>query len=269
MAKNAKQNQPSQSRRDLLAQQREAEAARQRKMKILTVGAIVVGILIIIAVVAVVIGTINENNRNNPSGDGTPGAQINPPNATAALDGIILNPGTAQEGAPVLEVHSDYQCGACVTYEAYFGDAIHGLADKGLIQLQRHQRIFRDRAVGNDSSLMGTIGATCADTVGAYVPYDEAIWTMAASGTQVGFTVDQLRNTFPAQSGITGEDLTKFQQCFDTKATYDFVNGMESKSTAAGVNATPTYLVNGKKIDLTNSQPTEEGVLAVILAAAG
>lgn len=268
MAKNAAQNQPSQSRRDLLAQQREAEAARQRKMKILTVGAIVLAIVIFITVVAVVIATMRENARTNPSGDGTPGAQINPPNATAALDGVILNPGKAQEGAPVLEVHSDYQCGACVTYEAYFGDAINGLADKGLIQLERHQRIFRDRAIGNNSSQMGTIGATCADTVGAYLGYDDALWTVAASGTQVGFTTDQLRNTFPAQAGITGDDLTKFQQCFDTKATYDFVNGMEDKSTAAGVNATPTYLVNGKQVDFSQSQPTEESLLAVITAAA-
>lgn len=269
----AKQNNSSPSRRELLQQQKEAEAKRQRTMRILIAGAIVLGLIVIGVVTAVVIGNIRENNRNNPGGNGTPGAQIVPPNATATLDGIIVNPGKAAKDAPVLQVHSDYQCGACAAYEAYFGDAINGLADKGLIQLERHQRVFRDRAIGNDSSVMGAIGASCADTVGAYHLYDMAVWDIAEYNSQnaptAGFTRDQLREVFANDAGITGDDKVAFQACFDSLATNDFVAGMEAKSTEAGVNATPTYLVNGTKIEISNSQPTEEALLAIIMAAAG
>lgn len=234
----------------------------------LTIGAVVFGLVIVGAVIAIVVGNIRaEQAKSANKGDFT--AQVVPVNATSDKTAIIMNPGKANEGAPLLERHADYQCGGCISYEAYFGDTLRALADKGEINYQAHQRIFMDRNIGNDTSTRGAIAAACADLVGHYESYDAAVWAGAANATQRGFTDEQIRETFAEAAGITGSDLETFQQCYNARATSDFVTGVDAAASARGINNTPTFLVNGKQIDLSKATNTEESVMAVINAAKG
>lgn len=259
---------PSMSRREALRLQQEAEDKRKRQMKMLTIGALVFGLVVVIAVVAIVVGNIRaEKAKSANKGDFT--AQVVPLNATDDKSGIVINPGKATDGAPLVERHADYQCGGCITYEAFFGDTLRALADKGEINYVAHQRIFMDRNIGNDTSTRGAIAAACADMVGRYEAYDAAVWKAAANATKRGFTDEQLRETFAQEAGLTGSDLETFQQCYNARATSEFVAGVDAAASARGINNTPTFLVNGTEIDLSKATNTEESVMAVINAAKG
>ncbi len=60
-----------------------------------------------------------------------------------------------------------------------------------------------------------------------------------------GFSDDALLNTIPAAAGITGDDLTAYQSCYNTKATGQFVDKVIK---AADVAATPEFFLNGEDV---------------------
>lgn len=250
------------SRREQLRLQQEAQAKRDRTMRMIVAG----GVVLAVAIVAMVVIYLVNRAQTAKRQQGTTGSatQIAPPNALADKSGIVVNPGKAIQGAPTLGVHSDYQCPACAAYDERFGASITALADKGEINLVYHTRSFLDISHKNDSSTRAGIAAACSDTVGALAKYHQSV--MANQGDN-GYTEEQLRSTFAAEAGITGDNLTKFQSCYDGRATSDFVKGMETKGTAANVNSTPTYLVNGKTFELRTVNPTEADILAAIKAA--
>ena len=110
------------------------------------------------------------------------------------------------------------------------------------------------------------MAAACADNVGAYSAYHNAIFAGQPTTEGAGSTTEQLRVTVAATAGITGDKLATFQKCYDNRATGTFVQGTNEAAAKAGVNSTPTIMVNGTKLDNnTLFQETTEAFKQTIL----
>ncbi len=230
----------NQSRREVLRRQQEAQARSKRLNRIVMVGSIIVA-----TVVVVIFGVVLFNSWQ---GSGT--ATTRPPNATAGDEGIVVNPGKAAAGAPVVQVFLDYQCPFCRDLEKLHGKSLTDMAAKGEITLEYRTMNFLDAKLLNDASTRAAVAAACADTVGAYSAYHDQVFANQPETEGVGYTAEQLRVTFPAAVGINGDNLTKFQQCYDTRAMAGFVRTTNELANKAGVTSTPTLRVNGRAIDM-------------------
>ncbi len=70
------------------------------------------------------------------------------------------------------------------------------------------------------------------------------------AGERVGtYTKDKLKQY---ATTITGIDTTKFNQCLDTDQTRSIVQADIQQAQQAGVRGTPTFLANGKSLQITS-----------------
>jgi protein-disulfide isomerase len=159
---------------------------------------------------------------------------------------------TATAGVPVIDFYTDYQCPTCATAEAKLGPGLALLVDRGQIVLRYHLMTFVDQSLNNDSSTRAAEAAACADTVGAFPAYHEALFANQPTQEGDGYTDEQLRVTIPAQAGITGAALDTFQACYDSHTMAPFVATMAATNLTI-VSGTPTIMVNGQDIADGNS----------------
>ncbi|MEZ5087143.1 MAG: thioredoxin domain-containing protein [Tessaracoccus sp.] len=254
-------NNSSLSRRAALRQQQEQEERAARNRRILGFGLGAVALAVVVILVVVVVQTLGQRQEVATE-------QLTPPNATEQY-GILAAGKEPVDGTPHVVIYQDYQCPACASYEQSFGPVLTSLIEKGDITAEFRTAHFMDANIGNDSSVRSAIAAAAADEVGAYDAYHKAIF-QAFTGS--GYTDQQLRVDFPEQAGITGDDLTRFQQLYDGKAYQDFINGVEGAMRADSVTGTPTYLVDGTRLQFFDEadqpliQPTEESLMTAINA---
>jgi protein-disulfide isomerase len=232
----------SQSNREQLRRNQAAQAQQKRLTRIIGVGAAV----LVVVLIGVFVAVLFQNQAHTT----TTSSSATPPNATASKDGIVVNPGKATAGAPVVELFFDYQCPVCKQFEGIYGASLKSLADSGAIELHYRNMTFLDINLNNDASLRAGIGAACSDFAGKYSAYHNEIYANQAAKEGDGYTDELLRVTIPATVGITGADLTTFQACYKDQTTKAFVQGMNDSASKSGVNATPTVHVNGKDLPL-------------------
>lgn len=225
-------------RAELRRQQEAAARAAQRKKIVIGVVAGLCALVLVVGVVALV--------RNFQQAE----AANRPPNANSDGSGIIVNPGKAKEGAPVVALFQDYQCPACKQFEDAYGASLTELADNGDIQLEYHTMTFLDTNLRNDASKRAGIAAACADTVGHYGDYHDTVYKNQPSSEGEGYTDEQLTGEFAQQAGITGQALTDFQACFQTRKMESWVNKTDQAAGKAGVTGTPALQVNGKTVEI-------------------
>ncbi len=261
------------SRREQLRAQQAADAkARQRKMRILYVLCGVVAFAVI-AVVGVVVYNTEKDKRERAAREAA--SQVRPPSALADGTGMIANPGKFQPGVPVLTIYQDYQCPACKSAEDYFGATVKKLADDGKIELQYRTLTFLDTNLRNDSSTRAAIAGACSDVIGKLESYHAVVYKNQPKQEGTGYTDKQLRDTFAAEAGITGADLTKFQTCFDDKQTSKWVTDSNLAAQKSWKGSTPQYDINGKNPQVTGQdgqqtdwwrvlEPTEQSWLDAI-----
>jgi protein-disulfide isomerase len=261
-----KQTRTYASRREVLRQQQEDEQRRHRLVRALIVAAVVI---VVVALVAVFV-SVHNNRVRNAAINGDPTAQIKPPDLTPDGSAIVANP-AADGAALTLDIHMDYQCPDCKMTEDAIGKALDQIVADNDALVRYHIRTFVDGIVGNDSSVRAAIAATCADTVGKFMAYHDTVFANQPSQEGVGYTDQQLSTDFAAQAGITGDDLTKFQTCYNNRQTSDVVQNMETINDAnTAVKGTPTFFANGKVVDLTTIKATDTAsVLAAFKSAAG
>ncbi len=234
----------SQNNRERLRQAQAAAAKQQRLTRIIGVGAAV----LVLVVIGVFVGVLFQNQGKQAAS-----SSVTPPNATSDGKAVVQNPGKAKAGAPTVELFFDYQCPVCKQFETAFGGPLTSLAASGDIQLNYRTMTFLDNNLNNDASLRAGVAATCADTVGKYSDYHNAIYANQPQSEGAGYADTVLRETIPGTVGITGDALTTFQSCYDKQATKAFVttsNDLGSQDMLA-VNksvSTPTVHVNGKDL---------------------
>jgi protein-disulfide isomerase len=222
-------------------ERRQAELKRKKAVRLgLIAGGIAVALAAVLVVVLVVVPTLTPPETD---GDG-----VTPPHATAEYAIVIKD--TAD--VPVVDLFFDYQCPGCGQLERSYGEAFASLSQTGAIKLVYHPFKFLDNNLQNDSSTRASVAAACADTVGAYEAFHNAIFQAQPAKEGDGYTDETLRVTIPGQVGITGDNLTAFQTCYDEQQTLAWVNAASEAGSKAGVTSTPTVKVNG------NDLPTSE-----------
>lgn len=246
----------TENNRERLRKSSEAKAKQQRLNRIIGVGAAILAV-VLIGVFAVVL--VQQAGTASPSA-----TSVTPPNATSDNKAIVVNPGLAKEGAPVVELFFDYQCPICKQFETLYSEALQVLADAGDIELRNRNMTFLDNNLQNDSSTRSGIAAACSDVTGKYAAFHAEIYNHQPANEGDGYTDEVLRDTIPASVGITGEALTKFQACYDEQSTKAFVQGMNDLASKDGITGTPSFHVNGKDIplsDFSGVDPTTLGDL--------
>ena len=257
------------SRRAALRKQQELEARRKRNTRMIGIG---LGVLAL--VIAGIFGYVIWNTMSDKAPDKAPAAeQLTPPNATEGHGIAIKSKSTQPAGdVPNVVLYEDSQCPICKDYETQFGNAMLQLIDEGKITLEVRTAYFLDYKIqqtpNKKSSQRAAMAAAAADAVGKYREYHKVIYeNQPREG--VGYTDQQLRVDFAAKAGITGDDLATFQKLYDTKAYADFAKNSHEAMGKAGIGGTPTYVVNGKKINLGNLPSNDpQTVLTAIQSAA-
>ena len=227
-------------------------------------------VVIGVAVLAVVLGTVlavvltQRQPQAAPTPTPTPSATevAYPPNATDDRDGIVLNDNA---GKPEVGLYFDYQCAHCVAFEKSFAGALSLLGQTGEIRFVHHPRVFLDRGDPQGLSHRAAHAAACADVVGAYQGYHEAIFAAAPQGP---YTEQLFTETIPERLGITGADLTAFRACYANQNLAQFVQGVDDAAAAAGIDSTPTLTVNGKVVPAREFQGKTGADLKAIIDAA-
>ncbi|GAB3701664.1 DsbA family protein [Mariniluteicoccus flavus] len=245
------------SRRAELRAAQIAEAKRRKNQR--TVFAIVGGLLALALIAGIAFAVIKFREAE--------AANI-PPNATKDKGGIVMNPGKAKPGAPVVAIYQDYQCPACKQFEDRVGPQLEELANAGDIQLENHTMKFLDTNLRNDASERAANAAVCADAAGHYAAYHRTVYKNQPAQEGVGYTDDQLKKDFAQQAGITGDQAQSFESCFTSRKFKSYVNSMDVKAGEAGITGTPSVKVNGKVVETKNFVGDKTAVKAAIDAAA-
>ncbi|MDO5501229.1 MAG: thioredoxin domain-containing protein [Propionibacteriaceae bacterium] len=246
----------SDSRRAQLraAQIEQAKRAKNKRIAILAV----VGVVVIALVAAgALLFNRFSNEREARLSDSTP------PNATAERNGIVAHPGRAAEGAPLVEVFSDYQCPACAQFEAAYGGTLDEMAEAGEIQLVMRTMTFLDRQPNGDSTRAAN-AAACADLTGHYAAYNKAVFDHQIAGAPGGLSDEVLTQTLTNQAGITGAGLDQFNTCFANTQFDDFVDNANNQAGRDGVTGTPTIRVNGTELDRNQLTPDPNSVRTMV-----
>lgn len=262
----ASKNAGSSNRRAELRAAREREAARLRRRRIIVAVVAVVVAAALIATIALAASGVFSGKSGSSSNSSNGAVTTRPPNASPDDKGVFSADNT-NASAPVLTVVDDFQCPACHQYETIYGPVFESLAKKGQIRLEYRTRHFLDINLKNDSSVRAARAAACADTVGKYQEFHDTVFSNQPSKEGAGYTDDQLRNSFAQGAGITGDDLSKFQSCYDKGEMNAFVDAVDTKASADGYNSTPTFIANNKQLQFTSSSPTEDYVMQIVKAA--
>lgn len=259
------------SRREALKRQQAAQAKAARLRKMVGVGAGLIAVALVAVFAVVTLQTTSTGNE-----------QLKAPSMTSDGMGMTVHADRAKPGVPDVQIFADYQCPGCSAVETVFGPRLEQLAQDGDIKLTMRPRAFLDGGLKNTSSIDALRASMCADLVGAYPAYHQAVFNGQPAREGDGYTKQQLRVTFPAQAGITGDKLTTFQTCYDKGQTADAAKAISTandkwtteKAQANNADkdwaATPTISVNGKRVDMRTLKTNDpESIVAAIKQLAG
>lgn len=175
----------------------------------------------------------------------TPVAIGTPADAGPALPGAITLGPTGQ-GLPVVDVFEDYQCPACASVQTVLGPQVGALVQGGRTEVRFHLMSFLDQMLGNDSSVRAAAGAFCAHEQDRFLAYHDAIWANHPAREGDGWTDEQLLGI----AGKAGLDTRTWGACVTSGKYAAQVTSANDGSLEAGVNSTPTFRLNGTKLDL-------------------
>lgn len=257
---------------------RAAQERKDKRNRLLALGALVVALVALFAIIGVVI--FNGRNTSTDSGTAAPTGPVTTP-ATANKDGGFPvgadgTVGTTNEGAVVVDVYLDYLCPVCAQFESTNGPALDDLRTSGDVTVVYHPIAILDHLSS------GTVYSTRSAAAGAYVAVE-------APKAFVAFTTamfaDQPKEN---SSGLTNEEIAKIAKdagasadvaakISDGTAATTYGSWVTAQSDADGANpdlkgssgsfGTPTILINGKILRENWRKP---GVLTdAINAAAG
>lgn len=256
------------SKRAALRQQQELEERRKRNSRILGFSLGGVGLVVIVILAIVIVQTMGQSRQQ------TANQQV-PPNATAGSGiEVVTKDAEPATGAPHVVVYEDFQCPTCAAYEATYGPAFEQLIDSGDITYEIRNATFMEIRLMNDASTNAARAAAAADAVGKYREYHSYVMSQQ-SPSGAGYSDQQLRVDFPAAVGIEGDDLTKFQELYDTQAFADFVKASNKAFEDSPATGTPAYFVGDTQLTFADEsgatliQPTPEDVLRAVTEAQG
>ncbi len=229
------------------------QAAAERRRRTLIVGAVVVAV--IAAVVG--IGIAVQSNRTGPtSGEA--------PQGVTADNGVLRD---GRSGPVHVVVYEDFQCPSCKAFEENVGSTLAKDVTDGQIQLEYRPIAFLDRASSTNYSSRALETAACTLDDGGpmvFTKLHDLLFTNQPAEGSAGLTDGQLAD-LAAQAGANKKTVAGCQSAGTYEGWAAMVTDDASK---AGINGTPTYLVDGKQVTFSNSEDPKVTLTKLIDAAA-
>jgi protein-disulfide isomerase len=235
-------------RRDAKRTRKSQPAQRRSLMVPLTIGAIVIGVVVVAAIALL--------RQDVPSTQG-----INEPIARTTYslaDGRAIGPANA----PVtLEVWSDYQCPFCQRFATTWEQALSDkYAATGKLRI-----VYRDYAFIGDESIRASSAARAAEAQGKYWQYHDYLFANQNGENKGWFSDSRLQSIAQA----VGLDLAAFNTARSDAATRQAVVAETAQGHALGITGTPTIAIDGQpRTDLTTYDKLEAAVEAALAQAA-
>ena len=215
------------------------QAAAERRRRAWWIAGIVA---VVIAVAVGVTVAVQSGRTESASGPA--------PAGVTAHDGILRG----KDSAPVsVVVYEDFQCPVCRAFEQNVGSTITTYVDNGTVQIEYRPIAFLDRASTTNYSSRALATAACALNDGGLAVFDklhDLLFANQPAEGSAGLTDTQLAD-LAAQAGA---DKAAVEKC-QAAGTYDgWVNRVTDQASKDGINGTPTYFVDGKKVTFTNGE---------------
>jgi protein-disulfide isomerase len=210
-------------------------------------------LVVVVVVFAVVVGGfIWLQNRSSAN----PAAAATYP---VAVSGAVV---TAGNGPIVIDTYEDFLCPNCERFEQRYGSDMVTALNGGKVTVKYHTIAILDPSTKPAGySTRASNAALCAAAANIYPAYRQKLFDQQPAEGSAGLTDDQLVK-FGTDLGANQD----FATCV-TSGKNSAAVGAETKKAAADPNlqtdgnfGTPTVAVNGKKIDLNNTNWLQDAV---------
>ncbi len=244
----------AQARERLAAERAAAAAAKQRRDRMLRIGLVAIVVLIVAGIGIAVVATRQSSVNTSASVPAGINATKGYPTGTATK--------------PVLDIWEDFQCPNCGQFEAANRTQIEALATTGKAQVVYHTWNFLDRgntgaADTQKSSSRAAIAAGCASDQGRFLQMHDQIFENQPATEGTGWTDAQLEQ-FAKDAGVG--DMTTFDQCLSSRKYQGFLTQVNAQADRQQITGTPTFLLNGKIVDITSATSFAD-VGSIVIAA--
>jgi protein-disulfide isomerase len=187
-------------------------------------------------VVAAAIILLNQKPAPAPGSD-----FIQPPInwSSAVTDGQTA--GSAN--APVtLEVYADYQCPVCSRFDREeLASLKASFIDTGILRIVAKDIAILGAPGARDESLELAVGARCAADQGKFWAYHDLVYWNQQRENKGDYTAEFVS----AIANRAGVNLSTWKDCVDGKEARAAVQAASAAALAAGINSTPTIVLNG------------------------
>lgn len=197
--------------------------------------AVIVGIVIVLVGIFLLTGDKADKNSNTS----------NSSNSKAATNHVM---GEGSTGVKLIE-YGDYQCPYCAAYYPTVEAVVEEYKDKITFQFihfplpNLHQNAFA-----------AARAAEAAGMQGKFWEMHDQLYSNADPNGASGWVASNAPTTFFNQFAKNiGLDVTKFQEDSNSSAANNAVNADMTKGNKAEVEATPTFILDGKKVTIENT----------------
>lgn len=199
-------------------------------------GLLIIGVLVVLLFAgAVGYGVYRAQRQSGPAAV--------PANATAT--GVTVG----QASAPnTIDIYLDFQCPVCRAYEQQSGATLDNLISSGTAKVIYHPVAFLDRMSSTQYSSRASAASGCAAQDGVFAQYVKLLYANQPPEGGNGLPDSQLIAL--GQQAGAGPDFAK---CVSGNTFASWTAAITDAASKAGVNATPTVMVNGKQIDNTDA----------------
>ncbi|MEO3816457.1 thioredoxin domain-containing protein [Plantactinospora sp. B24E8] len=228
------------SRPARVVREQRARERRRRRTLWASIGAVVV------LVAAGLIGWAVSASKD--AGDFTPPGGANPEGT-----GIVFGTGPVN-----IDVYADFICPFCKQFEQQAGGTLDQLVAQGKARITYHPVAFLNRFSSTDYSTRSSAASGCAAQSGKFREYSRALFDRQPPEGSAGLSDTQLVDV------AVGVGLARdsFANCVRENTFKKWTDHVTEEASRAGINGTPTVLVNGKQV-----QASAEAVTAAVTAA--
>lgn len=230
---------------------------------LISLAAVVAAVVVIVALTA---GRRDAGSGTGSSGPGSSGAAAVTPPASpipAAIprDGRTLGSPTAKV---VLDIWEDFQCPGC----GNFTRSIEPVIIERYVATGQLRLTFHDYAFIGQESLDAASAARCAGAQDRFWDYQAWLFANQHGENQGWFS----RARLAAIAGAVGLDTAAWATCYDGGAERAAVTAETKSGVSAGIQSTPTLILDGTVVDLTKFSTWEQLFQAIdarIVASGG
>ncbi len=236
------------------AQRRIQEERNRKRQRLMLIGGAVV------LAVAIVGALIILNRPDDDDAASDLALTIPPPrDASIPTDGRTL--GNPDAPLTIVE-YADFQCPACGQFATTVEDQL--IADyiaTGEAKLVFHDFPFLDDRTDTKESDNASEAAFCAQEQGQFWAYHDMIFYNQSGENEGAFARDRL---IEMARNVEGIDVEQFTTCIDGDEYEDDVQDLYQATIDAGVQSTPTFVMNGQQVSGTNYPALQEAIEAAL-----